>query len=106
MSGSCHVDQRQNPTTAQNPLPEGWLTTGEAETLTGYAQAYLRRLAERNRIVARKVGRDWLLNQDSLLVYRDEMTALGAQRHNPWREELAAFGLGRRIARTEAEVIG
>jgi len=85
-------------------IPEGWLTTGEAETLTGYAQAYLRRLAERRRIVARKVGRDWLLNQESLRVYRDEMDALGAQRHNPWREELAACGLGRRMTRTEPEV--
>ncbi len=85
-------------------LPEGWLTTGEAETLTGYAQAYLRRLAERRRIVARKAGRDWLLNQESLRAYRDEMDALGAQRHNPWREELAAFGLGRRMAHTEPEV--
>jgi excisionase family DNA binding protein len=85
-------------------LPEGWLTTGEAETLTGYAQAYLRRLAERKRIVARKVGRDWLLNQESLRAYRDEMAALGGQRHNPWRKELAASGLGRRMIRTEPEV--
>ena len=83
---------------------QGWLTTGEAEILTGYAQAYLRRLAERRRIVARKIGRDWLLNQESLRAYRDEMTVLGAQRHNPWREELAACGLGRRMVSAEPEV--
>ncbi len=77
---------------------QGWLTTTAAETLTGYAQAYLRRLAARGRVEARKVGRDWLIHQESLLAYKAQMEALGDQRHNPWRGELLEQGLGRRGA--------
>ena len=74
---------------------EGWLTTEQAETLTGYVQAYLRWLANQGRVEARKVGRDWLINQQSLIVYKAQMDALGDQRHNPWREDLADQGRGR-----------
>ncbi len=84
-------------------LMRAWPTTGEAEALTGYAQAYLRRLAKRGRIVARKVGRDWLLNLDSLRAYQAQMAALGAQRHNPWRAELAGAGQGRRAGKPTPE---
>lgn len=78
------------------PISEGWLTTDQARILAGYATAYLRRLAHQGRIEARKVGRDWLISQESLLAYKARMDALGTQRHNPWREELAACGLGRK----------
>jgi excisionase family DNA binding protein len=77
------------------PVSEGWVTTEAAGSLTGYAAAYLRRLASQGRIEARKVGRDWLINQESLLAYKAQMDALGDQRHNPWREDLAALGMGR-----------
>lgn len=79
-------------------IAEGWINTEQAETLTGYASAYLRRLAHRGRVEACKVGRDWFINQKSLLAYKRKMDALGGQRHNPWREELAAQGMGRRKA--------
>ena len=78
-----------------DPVAEGWITTEIAETLPGYAAAYLRRLAGQGRIEARKVGRDWLIWQESLLNYQTTMQALGPQRHNPWRAELLASGLGR-----------
>lgn len=77
------------------PVSERWITTGQAEGLTGYARAYLRRLASAGRVEARKVGRDWLLHREDLLAYRERMEALGGQRHNPWRGELAAAGRGR-----------
>ncbi len=77
------------------PIAEGWISTEQAETLTGYASAYLRRLANHGRVEARKVGRDWLINQESLLVYKAQMDALGDQRHNPWRKDLAQKGRGR-----------
>jgi excisionase family DNA binding protein len=77
------------------PISEGWITTDQAETLTGYASAYLRRLANQGRVEARKVGRDWLINQESLLAYKREMDTLGPQRHNPWREDLTQQGRGR-----------
>jgi hypothetical protein len=77
---------------------EGWLTTEQAETLTGYVQAYLRWLANQGRVEARKMGRDWLINQKSLTTYKAQMDALGDQRHNPWREDLTDQGRGRREA--------
>lgn len=77
------------------PIVEGWVTTDEAEILTGYTPAYLRRLASRRRVEARKVGRDWLIHQESLLAYKTQMEALGDQRHNPWREDLVEQGRGR-----------
>jgi excisionase family DNA binding protein len=77
------------------PIAEGWINTEQAQVLTGYASAYLRRLANQGRVEARKVGRDWLINQESLLAYKTQMDALGDQRHNPWRKDLAQQGRGR-----------
>lgn len=74
---------------------DGWLTTAEAEASTGYGPAYLRRLANRGDIEARKVGRDWLIWWESLLAYKDRMDSLGRAKHNPWRDDLAKGGRGR-----------
>jgi len=74
---------------------EGWLTTTGAAELTGYNVKYLRWLINQGRIEARKVQRDWLVNKESLLAYKARMDALGAQKHNPWREDLGE-GRGRR----------
>lgn len=49
---------------------EGWLTTDEAVALTGYARAYVRQLAIAGRVRARKVGRDWLIEEESLLAHK------------------------------------
>jgi excisionase family DNA binding protein len=78
------------------PIVEGWLSTAEANELTGYSFGYLRRLAKQGRIEARKVSRDWLLHRESLLSYKAEMECLGTGKHNPWREELAEQERGRR----------
>jgi excisionase family DNA binding protein len=78
-----------------DPITQGWITTTEAATVTGYKAAYVRYLANQGLIEARKVGRDWLINQESLLAYKTQMDALGPQRHNPWREGLAQQGRGR-----------
>jgi hypothetical protein len=40
------------------PITKGWIITTEAKALTGYSMAYLRRLCNRGRVEARKVGRD------------------------------------------------
>ena len=63
--------------------------------MTGYSEAYIRRLAKQGKILARKVGRDWLIDRESLQAYKEQMDSLGDQRHNPWREDLAAKGRGR-----------
>ena len=78
-----------------SPIAEGWINTEQAEALTGYASAYLRRLANQGRIEAHKVGRDWLINQESLLAYKCEMKSLGGQRRNPWRKGLTQHCRGR-----------
>ena len=78
-----------------NSTLENWLTTKQAKELTGYTMVYLRRLANRKQVEAQKVGRDWLINQESLLAYKAQMDNLGPQRHNPWREDLARQGRGR-----------
>ena len=77
-------------------IAEGWLTVTEAATLTGYSPAYLRGLANRGRVEAHKVGRDWFIALDSIEGYKSQMDALGDQRHNPWRRDLAQRGRGRR----------
>jgi len=69
------------------PEMDGWLTTTDAATLTGYTQAHIRTLAQRGRIEARKIGRDWLVSRDSLLAYKRRMDNLGPQKHNPWKGE-------------------
>lgn len=78
------------------PIVEGWITTDEAQALTDYSRAYLRWLANQGRIEARKVGRDWLIDRESLLAYKAGMEALGGQKHNPWRDDLNRQGHGRR----------
>jgi len=52
-------------------LPAGWLTTEEAQTLTGYSIAHLRRLARDGRVTARKLaGQLWLFERESLTAYQ------------------------------------
>ena len=72
-----------------------WITTNQAQALTGYSQAYMRQLARSGGVEARKVGRDWLIHRESLLAYKRAMDALGPEKHNPWRDDLADKGLGR-----------
>ena len=75
---------------------EEWITTEMGAVLTGYTASYLRQLARRGLMEARKVSRDWLINRESLLDYKRRMDRLGPQKHNPWREDLDAQGRGRR----------
>jgi excisionase family DNA binding protein len=77
---------------------EGWVTTAQAAELTGYNVKYLRQLVRDGRIEARKVGRDWLVNLEDVLSYKARMDALGSQKHNPWRDDLADQGRGREVS--------
>jgi len=65
---------------------DGWVTTTRAAEITGYSIAYMRQLASRGRIEARKVGRDWLIERASLLAFKTEMDRLGS--HHNWRVKL------------------
>jgi hypothetical protein len=73
----------------------GWLNTTEAEALSDYSQAYVRILARKGQIEARKMGRDWLVSRESLLAHKAQMDRLGPQKHSPWRDDLARNGRGR-----------
>ena len=77
------------------PTIDGWITTDKAQALSGYNRAYVRWLANHGKVEAFKVGRDWLINQESLLMHITEMNSLGEQKHNPWRRDLAQRGRGR-----------
>jgi hypothetical protein len=51
-------------------LPVGWLTTEEAQALTGYTAFHLARLARGGQVTAQKVGRLWVYNRESLTAYQ------------------------------------
>lgn len=50
-------------------IPRGWLTTGQAQKMTGYSETHLWRLARDGNVETRKIGRTWLFEQSSLLRY-------------------------------------
>jgi excisionase family DNA binding protein len=77
---------------------ERWVTTAQAAEVTSYTTAYLRYIAGQGKIRARKVGRDWLVNLEDVLSYKARMDALGSQKHNPWRDDLADQGRGREVS--------
>ena len=77
------------------PVTQGWVDIKTAAELSGYSVPYIRQLAQRGRIEARKIGRDWLIERASLLAYKAQMDRLGSEKHNPWREDLATEERGR-----------
>jgi excisionase family DNA binding protein len=78
-------------------LLDEWIAVEEGAALTGYHVKRVRELARAGRIRARKLGRrTWLIHRPSLLEYAAHMAELGTKRHDPWREDLAERGQGRR----------
>ncbi len=57
-----------------------WLTTAEAVRLSGYDVEYIRRLARRGRIKARKWAREWQISRASLLTHTRQMQKQGQKR--------------------------
>jgi|WetSurMetagenome_2_1015567.scaffolds.fasta_scaffold1351521_1 excisionase family DNA binding protein len=51
-------------------LAPGWLTTEEAQALTGYTVDHLQRLARGGQVTARKIGDSWLFDRESLTTYQ------------------------------------
>jgi excisionase family DNA binding protein len=81
--------------------PVEWITTNEAAELTGYDTSRFRQLAKRGVIQAIKRGRDWFFSKTEVVAYHEEMQRLGAEKHNPWREDLEEQGRGRRQERAD-----
>ena len=78
------------------PIAEGWTTLDEAASIVGYSPTYVGRLARKGRIQSHRVGHgSWLVNLADLLKHKAQMQALGDEKHNPWRDDLAASGRGR-----------
>jgi hypothetical protein len=59
----------------------------EGSKLTGYSEAYLRILAGRGTIAARKIGNAWALSKSSLLAFKEDQEK-GDGRYGP-RSEVA-----------------
>ena len=70
------------------PIAEGWVSVSEAADSVGYSTAYVRLLARKGRIEARKVNQGWLVDCADLVAFKRRMTRLGDQKHNPWRDDL------------------
>lgn len=81
--------------------PLEWITTNEAAELTGYASVTWRLFARQGKVKSLKRGRDWFLCKADVLAYHEEMQRLGAEKHNPWREDLEEQGRGRRQERAD-----
>jgi excisionase family DNA binding protein len=51
-------------------LAPGWLTVTEAAALTGYSKIHMQRLARLGQVTARKIGRQWVIDRESLLSWK------------------------------------
>lgn len=56
------------------------ITTTEAAQLTGYARDYVRQLVKSGKVKGKRLGRDWLIDERSLLRYKATLTKQGAKR--------------------------
>jgi hypothetical protein len=54
-----------------NNISEKWITTTDAKALTGYNAEHIRRLVRAGKIKAKKWGKEWMIEQNSLLAYRE-----------------------------------
>jgi excisionase family DNA binding protein len=52
-----------------NKTTEEWITTLEAKSLTGYNSEHIRRLVRAGKVKAKKWGREWMVEKNSLLAY-------------------------------------
>ena len=50
-------------------MPDKWITTSEALALTGYNAEHIRRLVRSEKVKARKWGKEWMVDRESLLAY-------------------------------------
>jgi excisionase family DNA binding protein len=63
------------------------ITLSEAAGLYGYSGDYLRRLAEKGRLKARKIGRQWLTTSDDVETFLESREPRGVYKKNVKRRE-------------------
>lgn len=56
------------------------ITTVQAAQLTGYHRDYIRRLVSSGKVKGERLGRDWLVDQQSLMTHLKAMEKAGAKR--------------------------
>jgi len=67
-------------------VAENWISTAEAAKLTGYTVRYIQQLAREGVIEGQKITpRAWLIDQESLLAYKEHMEKIGSEKFNPRR---------------------
>jgi len=59
---------------------EEWLTTFEAARIANYDPDYIRKLVRAEKIIARKWGQSWQIQQNSLLEYLKKSQLIGDRR--------------------------
>jgi excisionase family DNA binding protein len=52
-----------------NNTVDDWITTAEARSLTGYNAEHIRRLVRAGKVKAKKWGKEWMIEKNSLLAY-------------------------------------
>jgi len=57
-----------------------WITTDEAQKLTGYHPVHLRKLLLSGKIKGQKWGRQWQVSRSSLGIYLKRIKVLGGKR--------------------------
>ncbi|HNT78941.1 MAG TPA: helix-turn-helix domain-containing protein [Anaerolineae bacterium] len=75
-----------SPTEIINPgefNPNDWITSKEAEELTGYARTAILSAAKRGTLKFIKRGNMLFYLRKDILEYADRMKALGTQKHTP-----------------------
>lgn len=53
-----------------NEALDGWIDTRRAAELTGYTREYIAALCRGEKVKAQKIGRDWLVDRESILEYQ------------------------------------
>lgn len=61
---------------------QGIISTQEAAKITGYNVSHIRWLLRKEYIIGVKMGRDWLITQQSVTDYLAEMKAIGTAKHS------------------------
>jgi hypothetical protein len=61
-------------------MNDDWITTADAAKLAGYHVERIRELIRENKVVGKKFGPVWAVNQESLMDYLNKMQEAGNKR--------------------------
>jgi hypothetical protein len=64
-------------------MEDEWITTRDAEAMTGYHPEHLRRLVREGKVTGQKFGILWQVSKKSLLKYLNEASNMDDKRWGP-----------------------